>query len=387
MPEPKAIITPRGAERIHSGHAWIYRSDLRSTDAAPGDVVRVLDDRGRFLACAFYSDRSQITLRVVSCEDVPIDRAFLSERIRSAAAFRERVVEDSEVLRLVYGESDRIPGLVVDRYADCLVVQTLIQATDRLKSEIVSVLTELFSPRGILERNDPRVRLLENLPQQVSILFGDVPEDLVAAENGLRFHYDLLHGQKTGSFLDQRENRRAAARYARGEVLDCFTYNGAFALTVARNAASVEAVDISESSIATASQNQELNSLSNVSFRAANAFDLLREYDSSGRRFDMVILDPPAFAKSRDTLPSALRGYKEINLRAIRLLRPGGCLVTSSCSHHVPEHTFLETIAEAANDARRSLIAVERRTQSRDHPILLTIPETCYLKCIIFMVL
>jgi 23S rRNA (cytosine1962-C5)-methyltransferase len=385
--EGQVVVTQRGAERLYSGHLWVYRSDLRGADATGGDVVRVSDERGRFLGKGFFSDRSQIALRLVTREDIAVDRAFLTERIRSAAAYRQQVVQNSEVFRLVYAESDQIPSLIVDRYGDCLAIQTLSQATERLRDEIVQILVELFAPRGIIERNDPRVRQLEGLEQRVSLLYGQVPEDLVAQENGHSFHFDLFKGQKTGGFLDQRENRLAAAAYASGEVLDCFTYGGGFALTLASRAQHVEAVDLSPAAVEAARRNAELNQISNVTFREANAFDVLKQYDDAAHFFDMIILDPPAFAKNRASVPAARRGYKEINLRAFKLLRPGGVLVTSSCSHHIPEHLFLEIIAEAANDARRSVAVIERRTQSRDHPILLTVPETHYIKCFILKTL
>lgn len=387
MPESQVVITQRGAERLFAGHLWVYRSDIRGADATPGDAVRVSDDRGRFLGRAFFSDRSQIALRLITHDDVPIDRPFLLERIRAAAAFRERVVENTQVYRLIYGESDHIPSLVVDRYADWLVIQTLSQATERRKQEIVELLQELFAPRGILERNDPKVRLLEGLEQKVSLLAGEVPPTVTAQENGIRFHYDLFRGQKTGAFLDQRENRCAAAAYACGDVLDCFTYTGGFALTIAPKANHVEAVDLSPSAVEAGRHNLDLNAFTNVSFREANAFDILKQYDEMGRRFDMIVLDPPAFAKNRASVPAARRGYKEINLRSLKLLRPGGFLLSCSCSHHIPESLFLEILAEAANDARKTLAVVDRRTQSRDHPILLTVPETHYLKCLILKVL
>jgi 23S rRNA (cytosine1962-C5)-methyltransferase len=370
-------------ERLASGHLWIYRSDVRSAEASGGDVVRVADERGRFLGRAFFSDRSQIALRLVTRDDVPVDRAFLTGRLRAAADFRKQVVRNSEVFRLVYAESDQIPSLIVDRYGDFLAIQTLSQATERLRDEIVQMLVELFAPRGILERNDPRVRQLEGLDQRVSLLYGQVPGDLVAAENGIRFHYDLFKGQKTGAFLDQRENRAAAAEFASGEVLDCFTYNAGFALTLAAKCQQVEAVDLSPAAIETARRNAELNQISNVTLREANAFDVLKHLDDAGRQFDLIVLDPPAFAKNRTSVPAARRGYKEINLRAIKLLRPGGILVTCSCSHHIPEYLFLEIVAEAANDAHRQLGVIDRRTQAKDHPILLTVPETHYIKCFI----
>lgn len=387
MAENRVVIGPRGVERLRSGHLWVYRSDVRVADAEPGAIVRVTDERNRFLGRAFYSDRSQISIRLVTHDDVEVDRGFFRARIRAAADFRRRTVGNSEAFRLIYGEADQIPSLVVDRYGDYLAMQNLCQSVDRLQSVFVDLLVELFSPRGIIERNDPKVRLLEGLEQRVSVLHGEVPEEVQAREDGLAFTYDLHHGQKTGGFLDQRENHQAAASLARGEVFDCFCYHGGFALSVARKAESVEAVDLSPAAIAAAVRNQELNQISNVRFRESNSFDLLKQYDDEDRRFDMVILDPPAFAKNRDSVPAAHRGYKEINLRAMKILRPGGTLVTCSCSHHISEALFLQIVAEAANDAHRAIVVVERRTQSRDHPILLTVPETHYLKCLILRVL
>jgi 23S rRNA (cytosine1962-C5)-methyltransferase len=383
MAEGQVKISQRGADRIRSGHLWVYRSDVRNAEARDGDTVRVTDERDNFIGRAFFSSRSQITLRLLTRDDVPIDREFFKARILAAAEYRKRVVADSEAYRLIYGESDLIPSLVVDRYADWLVVQTLSQGTESRKQEIVSLLIETFSPRGILERNDPRVRELEGLERRNSVLYGEVPATIIASENGVRFTHDLHTGQKTGGFLDQRENHRAAATYASGEILDCFTYHGGFALTAAAQAMHLEATDLSGAAITIARENQKLNNISNVTFKESNSFDALKAYDNSGRKFDMVILDPPAFAKNRESVPAAVRGYKEINLRALKILKPSSFLVTCSCSYHIPEQLFLRLIAEAANDAHRSIQVVERRTQARDHPILLTMPETHYLKCFI----
>ena len=383
MSEPSAVVTARGAERITGGHLWIYRSDVRSSKAEPGDVVRVIDERGRLVGRAFWSSRSQIALRFLTRRDEPVDRAFLAQRIAAAAAYRARVVEDTDSFRLIYGEADLLPSIVVDRYGDLLVIQTLSQGAEKHKAEIVEILKEQFSPRGILERNDPKARLLEDLPQSISVLHGEVPEHAFTTMNSVRFRLDLRGGQKTGVFLDQRENYRAAAHHVRGEVLDCFSYHGGFALHAARQATAVEAVDISGDALAVARTNTELNGASHVTFREGNVFDVLKEYDQAGRKFDAVILDPPAFAKSRAVLDAALRGYKEINLRAIRLLRPGGVLVTCSCSYHVSEARFGETLWEASVDLERPLRVIEKRGPSRDHPGLLTVPETMYLKCLI----
>ena len=385
--EASVVITSRGSERLRAGHPWVYRSDVRSALAEAGSIVRLTDERGRYQGRAFYSDKSQIAVRLLTREDVPVDRAFLTERIRRAAAYRKIVVENTETYRLIYGEADLLPSLIVDCYGDYFVVQTLSQSTERIKNLSCEILVELFSPKGILERNDPKVRLLEGLEQRVSVLYGEIPDEIVAKENGIAFVYDLRNGQKTGSFLDQRENHWAARRYASGEVLDCFSYQGGFSLTIANHCAHVEGVDMAPAALEAARRNQKLNSISNVTFREANTFDLLKEYDEVGRRFDMVVLDPPAFAKNRDSIPAAQRGYKEINLRAMKILKPGGYLVTCSCSYHISEATFLQLLAEAANDARKVIAVAERRTQSQDHPILLTMPETHYLKCLILRVL
>ena len=385
--EGSVVITPRGVERLRSGHLWVYRSDVRSAQAEPGAVVRLTDERGNFCGRAFYSDKSQISIRLLSREDVPIDRKFLAARIRRAAAYRKLVVENSDACRLVYSEADLLPSVIVDQYGDYLVLQTLSQSSDRLKGLLVEILVELYSPKGIVERNDPKVRMLEGLDQRVSVLHGEIPPELQAKENGITFVCDLAKGQKTGSFLDQRENHWAARRYASGEVLDCFSYQGGFALTVADKCVHVEGIDMAPAAVESARRNQQLNSISNAHFREGNTFDLLKEYDEAGRRFEMVILDPPAFAKNRDSVPAARRGYKEINLRALKLLKPGGYLLTCSCSYHITEPLFLQILAEAANDARKNIVVIERRTQARDHPTLLTMPETHYLKCLIIKVL
>jgi 23S rRNA (cytosine1962-C5)-methyltransferase len=381
--EGSVVISSRGVERLRAGHLWVYRSDVRQAQAEAGAVVRLTDERGRFHGRAFYSDKSQIAVRLLTAEDVPVDRAFFEVRLRRAADYRKLVVEDTDAYRVVYSEADQLPSLIVDKYGDYLVVQTLSQSTDRNKEMIVDILGEIFSPKGILERNDPKVRMLEGLDQRVSVLRGEIPAEILAKENGVTFVYDLAKGQKTGSFLDQRENHLAARRYASGEVLDCFSYQGGFALTVASKCEHVEGIDMGPAAVESAKRNQKLNSISNVHFREGNTFDILKEYDEVGRRFQMIILDPPAFAKNRDSIPAAHRGYKEINLRALKLLAPGGFLITCSCSYHITEPLFLQILAEAANDARRTVVVAERRTQSQDHPIMLTMPETHYLKCLI----
>ena len=381
--ESTVTVSPRGEERIRNGHFWVYRTDVASGQAAAGAVVRVVDRAGGFLARAFFSDKSQITLRVLTRHDVPVDRAFWRSRLEHARAFRSKIRIDANAYRLVHGEGDLMPSLIVDRYGDCLVVQALSQGSDRALPEFVELLAELERPKGILARNDPKVRLLEGLDQQVSVLYGHVPERVTVREGAIEYDVDLAKGQKTGAFLDQRENRLAAVQYVTGRTLDCFSYAGGFALQLASAAAEVTALDISEDATAMLARNAARNGLANVHARTTNVFDELRLLDRQGERFDAIVLDPPAFAKSKAAIPKALSGYKEINLRALKLLKPGGMLVTCSCSYHVNEATFAEVVFDAALDARAEVSVVEKRMQSRDHPVVLGMPETYYLKCFI----
>jgi 23S rRNA (cytosine1962-C5)-methyltransferase len=322
-------------------------------------------------------------LRLLSREPEPAGAEFFRRRIAAAAQLRSRVVADTEAYRLVHGEGDLLPALIVDRYGDFLVIQTLDQGMDRAKTDIVAVLQELFSPRGIIERNDAAVRRHENLPLTSGVLAGEAPGIVQVRMNGLALHADLVHGQKTGVFLDQRENYIAAASYARGRALDCFTSTGGFALHLAPKCESVEAIDSSAAVLEIAGRNQKANGIENVAFREADVFDFLSGLRGAGRRYSTIVLDPPAFAKSRESVEGAARGYKEINLRALQVLEPGGILVTCSCSHHVSEAMLLELVASASLDAGRTLRVLDRRTQAQDHPILLTVPETHYLKCLI----
>lgn len=371
-----------------SGHPWVFASDVEERgEATAGAVVRVLDARARFIGVAHYSSASQITLRMLAREPETIGPDFYRKRIAAASAHRTRVVRDSNAYRLVHAEADLLPGLIIDRYGDALVMQTLNQGMDRARDTIASCLEELHAPRAIVLRNDAPVRTKEALPLESRLLTGSLDGAARVHMNGLDWQADLLHGQKTGVFLDQRENYMAAARHARGEALDCFTSTGGFALHLAARCSTVEGVDSSAEALATAETNRTANCIENVRFREADAFDMLAGYAAAGRKFSTVVLDPPAFAKSRGAKAGAVRGYKEINLRALKLLAPGGILVTCSCSFHVSEAMLLETVAEAALDARRTLRVLERRTQSADHPILLTVPETHYLKCLILEVL
>jgi 23S rRNA (cytosine1962-C5)-methyltransferase len=376
-------ISRRAAERILGGHVWVYASDVTDTGgAAPGAAVAVLDPRGRLLGTGLYSSASQIAVRLIAREAVSFDETLIADRIRRAAAYRERVAGDSSAYRLVYSEADQLPGLIVDRYGDYLVAQLSTQAMDAAAPAIVSALRAVCAPRGILLRNDAPVRAKESLPLEITV-DGEAPDQVEVEMNGLRWLADLRQGQKTGLFLDQRENYLAAARCAHGRALDCFTSTGGFAIHLARRCEYVEAIDASESALARAAANAALNGVVNVGFRNANVFDALAAYAAQRSRFDVVVLDPPAFAKSKATVEKALAGYKEINVKALRLLGEGGVLVTCSCSHHVSEADFLEMLAAASLDAGRPLRIRERRMQAADHPVLLTVPETLYLKCVI----
>ena len=410
-------INTRGAKRIRNGHLWVYRSDVReANDALGGQIVRVADEAGNSVGQAFYSDRSEIAVRFLTTSEEAIDREWWRARLRQCAGRRASIAQETNAYRLVYSEGDLLPSLIVDVYDDVFVMQTLSQGTEQLKSTLAELLVEEFTPRTIVERNDARVRELEGLERRTGVLYQRVSEpgavatgshhssrdyDPVATapgsetgldqieinQHGVRFFVSPVSGQKTGAFLDQRENYLAARRVAHGRALDCFTFNGGFALHVASSCESVLGIDISTDAIAAAGRNAARNGARNVEFRAANVFDALREFEANGERFDTIVLDPPAFAKNRASLASAVRGYKEINLRALKLLNPDGVLVTCTCSYHLTEEMFLEIIADAALDARRRVQLVEQRGQSSDHPVLLGVPETHYLKCVIARVI
>ena len=382
------VVAPRGAERLKAGHVWVYRSDMVSAkDVAPGAVVPVHDHRGKFLGTALYSSSSQIAVRMISHEPVPDFPALLRERIREAVAYRERVVSDTDAYRLVFSEGDFLPGLIVDRYHDVLSLQILTQAMDAepVRKDIVEQLQELLKPAAIAERVDARVRELEQLPARASGLVAGERGNTVFNMNGVRFHFDALEGQKTGAFLDQRENYAAAVEDARGETLDMFCYQGGFALHLEKKATKVTGVDSSRPALEVAYKNALLNQ-SEIEWIEANAFDLLKDYSQAGRQYDTIVLDPPAFAKTRKNLETAMRGYKELNLRALKMLRPGGTLVTCSCSYHLGESEFVEVVADAARDAHRTVRLVEKRGAAKDHPVVLGVPETSYLKCLIMSV-
>jgi 23S rRNA (cytosine1962-C5)-methyltransferase len=383
MPLPSVVVSARGEQRIRSGHPWIYRADVASVTAGPGDIVQVIGPRNRPIGSALFSDRSQIPLRMFTVGDAVADEALIRARIEKAIGFRASLGLDATAYRLVHGEADLLPSLIVDRYGDHLVVQALTQGTDRLLPVITRVLVELTAPAGILARNDPKVRDLEGLDRHVSVLHGEVPESVVVREGPVEYDVDLRKGQKTGLFLDQRENREAAARYARGRVLDGFSYHGGFALRLAPHVTEVEAVDVSADAVARIGDNAARNGAANVHGREANVFDELRRLERAGVKYDTVVLDPPAFAKNKASVPNALAGYKEINLRAMRLLAAGGYLVTCSCSYNVNEEMFGAMLHEASADSHVPVSIVEKRMQGRDHPVLVGVPETHYLKCFI----
>ena len=384
------VYLRRGREqRVLGGHPWIFRSDIEREDgAADGLPVRVLTSAGRFLAMAVYNPRSQISLRILSRRDEPIDGAFIRGRVRRALDYRRRFA-DLNSCRLIFAESDGLPAVIADKFGDVIVLQILCLGMERFKGDIVDALAQELSPRGIYERNDVPVRELEGLTQQTGLLFGEVPDRVEMQENGVRFLVDVKEGQKTGFFLDQKENRAAIAPFVPGmRVLDCFTHTGSFALHAAHyGAAEVTGVDISEHACACALENARLNGVEDrVRFECANAFDFLRAHQTAGEQYDVVILDPPAFTKTRSAVEGALRGYKEINLRGMKLTRDGGFFVTCSCSQHVTPDLFRGMLLEAQKDAHVQLRQIEWRTQGRDHPILLASPETQYLKCGIFQV-
>ena len=392
---PTVKVSPRGSNRLKDGHVWVYRSDIVTADSVPpGSLVTVTDHRGKPLGTALYSSSSQIAIRMISSEPITDLPALLRHRIAEAIAYRAPLVMDTDAYRVVFSEADFLPGLIVDRYAEILSVQILTQAmdADSVRQVVLTELTTTLDPASIVERVDPRVRELETLPPRASSLLQGEKSATTFTMNSVQFRFDALEGQKTGAFLDQRENYAAAARYAKGDALDVFCYQGGFALHLAPHCTQVTGVDSSRPALEVADQNAALNhTLLNgkeIEWIEANAFDLLKDYSSSAhpheaRRYDTIVLDPPAFAKSKRDLDAALRGYKELNLRALKMLRPGGILVTCSCSYHVSQSNFLEMLASAALDAHRTLRLIEVRGQSKDHPILLSVPETSYLKCVI----
>lgn len=385
---PKVKVSKKGVERWKRAHPWIYQVDVEAPPGLQGgEVVQVVDGRGWFLGQALYSKHSKITLRWLAWDDRPVDEAFFRERLLRADALRQAALPGVAAYRVVHGEADGLPGLVVDRFGDCLSVQLLVKGTDDRRELLTRLLVEQFRPRAVVERSDVSVRNLEGLTPRKGLLHGEAPGPVHWDEGGVRLEADLLEGQKTGAFLDQRDNHVAAGAWARGEALDCFAYTGGFALQLARKAAKVTAVEISDGACAKVRANAASNGLSNVEVVCANAFDFLRDAVDAGKRFDTVVLDPPSFAKNKGAVEGALRGYKEINLRALQLLTPGGVLVTASCTHHVDEVAFEAMLDAAAADAKRRVQIIERRGAGPDHPVMLGLRETRYLKCYVLRVL
>jgi 23S rRNA (cytosine1962-C5)-methyltransferase len=381
--EPFVIVSPRGELRIRGGHPWIYRADVVDVEAAGGDIVQVIGPRRRTIGYALFSDRSQIPVRMLTLDDERPGEALLRARLQRAIQFRESLQLDATAYRLVHGEADLLPSLIVDRYGDYLVVQALSQGMDRLQPAITTLLQELLAPAGILARNDPKVRALEGLEQRIHDLAGAIPATVAVREGPVEYEVDLRRGQKTGLFLDQRENREAAAQYAHGRLLDAFSYHGGFALRLARQCPEAVAIDISPDAVSRIQSNAARNGVPHLQAREENAFDALRRIERAGARYDTIVLDPPAFAKNKASVPNALAGYKEINLRAMRLLNPGGTLVTCSCSYNVNEDMFGAVLRDASADSQTPVTIVEKRMQGRDHPVLVGVPETHYLKCFI----
>lgn len=386
----RAILIPGKEKRVFSRHPWVFKSDIDHIEGPfePGDILDICSSKGHFLARGFYNPQSQISLRIMTYHEEPVDKNFIFQRVHEAIEYR-RNFADLRSCRLIFAESDRLPALIVDSFGDTLVLQCLALGMERYKNDVIEALIDELHPMGIWERDDVPVRNLEGLEQQTGLLYGSVPDKVLMTENGVQFWVDVKEGQKTGYFLDQKENRAAIAPFVKNKrVMDCFTHIGSFALHAGHfQASEVIGVDISDYACSFACENAKLNRMENfVHFKTANAFDLLAEESRAGKKYDVIILDPPAFTKSRSTVDRAKRGYKEINLRALKMIVPGGFLITCSCSQHISPQLFSEIVEDAAYDARVILRQVEFRTQGRDHPILPAAPETQYLKCGIYQV-
>lgn len=383
-PLPEVRLTAKGLRWQRTGHPWIYRDDLAAPLELPaGELAAVLDHHGRFLGQAFFSAKSRIALRFVTYGEEPVDRGFWEARLKLSLAYRQRVVAGTDAFRLIYSEADGFPGLIVDNYAGHLALQVLHPGMERLLPEIIDLLKTNLSPRSLTLRNDAEMRALEGLSLEVNTIWGELPPLVEVREGEVRLLVDLRGGQKTGLFLDQRENRLTAAAYAKGEALDCFAYQGGFALHLARQCRKVTLVESSAPALARAQENARLNGLDNLEPVKENVFAFLKKAVAEARRFDFIVLDPPAFAKSRREREAAVKGYHEINRRAMQLLNPGGVLLTCSCSYNLSEPEFLEIVRRAAGEAHRQARLIERRGAARDHPALLSLPESLYLKCFI----
>lgn len=383
--DSQVTLTPKGERWHRSAHPWSFRDDLLPMDAGlAGRVVRVKSPGGQLLGQAFCNPASKIALRWLTPEgDRPVDRGFWAERLEAAMELRKRVVTDTNAYRLIHSEADGFPGLIVDRYGDVLVAQVQSRGMEQIFPVILDLLTQKLSPKAVVARNDSPVRVMEGLPKEKKVLLGKPPARIEVTEGDRRYLVDVMEGHKTGAYLDQRENRLHARAYARGRVLDCFAYQGCFTLQVAAGAKEVLALEDSAAAVEQIKANLALNGITNAKAEKANIFDRLRLLEKEKERFDLVILDPPAFAKNRAEIKDAWRGYRDINLRALRLLNPRGTLITCSCSHLVTDEIFMEILREASRDAQRTVRLVETRMQSRDHPALMTHPESKYLKCMV----
>ena len=388
MQTPSIKITKKGAAWFRTGHPWIYKDDLERQDPSlSGSVISVLDNSGNFLAKAFYNEKSKIAVRIITYEDVAVDAGFWRKRISERIEYRKKTVKDATAYRLAHSEADGLPSLIVDRYGDHLSIQTLSLGMDKIKATIVEALVELVKPVSITGRNDSSMRKFEGLDEKKEVLYGKPPEKIEVKEGKIKYLVDIMNGQKTGTYLDQRENHIVAEKYAAGKVLDCFSYQGLFSLHAALTADEVTAVDSSGPALEALKENAALNGLANIKAAEGKVSETLKLYQKEGRQFDLIILDPPAFAKSKKDLQSAARGYIDINFRAMKLLKRGGHLLTCSCSYNLSEGQFLDIIYEALCESRRQALLVEKRIQPVDHPILVNFPESNYLKCFVLEII
>lgn len=388
MNEPAIRISKKGAAWHRTGHPWIYKDDLEKAEPAlSGNIVSVLDNSGKFLGKAFYNERSKIALRFITGEDVKIDGAFWKKRLSAAIEYRDKTIKGSDAYRLSHAEADGLPSLIIDRYGEHISIQTLSLGMDNIKNTIVEIITELLGPKSIVARNDSAMRRLEGLPEEKEVLYGKPPEKIAVSEGKIKYLVDILNGQKTGAYLDQRENRIASEKYARGKTLDCFAYQGLFSLHAAKSSEGVTAIDSSAQALEALDENVRLNSFKNIGTQEGNVFDILKSFQKETKQFDLIVLDPPAFAKSKKDLQDAIRGYIDINFRAMKLLSRGGHLITCSCSYNLSEGQFFEIIKEALKESGKRARLVEKRIQPLDHPILLNFPESNYLKCLVLEML
>lgn len=388
MNHPSIKISKKGLAWRRNGHPWVYKDDLEKIyPEFSGSIVSVLDNNSKFLGKAFYNENSKIALRFITAEDTPIDETFWRNRIKNASDCRNRTITDADGYRISHAESDLLPSLIIDKYAEHLSIQTLSLGMDTIKGVIAEILIDLFKPKSIVARNDSAMRKLEGLPEEKETLYGNPPDLIEVREGRIKYLVDIINGQKTGAYLDQRENHIASEKYAGGKALDCFAYQGLFSLHIAEKSEEVTAVDSSAPALRALEENAALNSINNITTLEGNVFDILKTYQREKKEFNLIILDPPAFAKSKKDLQQAARGYIDINFRAMKLISKGGHLITCSCSYNLPENIFFDIIKEALKEAGRSARLIEKRIQPLDHPILINFPESNYLKCFILEML